>query len=178
MTALYYEKDYRARRPFQYDEQLDTDQVFRLKGGVNDERLVRLNFCDVVPDGIRVVQCGKCGAKFVNDFALDMHGKKRHERKANPMISDAPLPRVSPEDIQRMLKNNTFLSEAELQAMGGIPQAPEDVEDPAERRMLAEPERQIRMDRTAATLGTGADAYEVQTETPAPAPETTRRGRR
>jgi len=200
-TQLHYDQPYRAKRPFEYDGQLDMDQVFHLKGAINDERLVRLNFCDVVPKGTRVVQCGKCGAKFTTEFGLNMHGKKRHsDRPRGPDIQDAPLnPRpVSPAEIQAQLNGNTFLSAAELAQMGGTP--PEENDDAELKRALLDPDRAIRMDRTRASMESGEGVYELQgsgagstfveepevgseeaPETPEPAPEPvaeTRRSRR
>jgi hypothetical protein len=73
-------KLYRTRRPMDYGEKsLDYDQVIELKGFINDEKLVRLRLL-VEYDGAEndLVECAKCGAKFVNHNSKMTHFELRH----------------------------------------------------------------------------------------------------
>lgn len=70
-----------AARPFGYGDRypsLDVGQVIEIEPGQqpNDEKLIRLGLLREVND--KPVQCGKCGALFLNGGHLDRHGRLRH----------------------------------------------------------------------------------------------------
>lgn len=71
-----------AARPFGYGEipMLDVGQVIEIEVGQerNDEKLIRLGLLREVDR--KPVQCGKCGAKFIDDGHLNRHGRAHHER--------------------------------------------------------------------------------------------------
>lgn len=59
--------------------QLDAGQVFVLGGRRNDADLERLRYIMPVEDkDTRFATCGICGAKFLDDYRRDGHGRKRH----------------------------------------------------------------------------------------------------
>lgn len=70
-----------AARPFGYGDKypmLDVGQVIEIEVGQqpNDEKLIRLGLLREVTD--KPVQCGKCGALFLNGGHLDRHGRNNH----------------------------------------------------------------------------------------------------
>lgn len=75
--ALYF-----CRRPQDYgleSKPLDVGQVLTLEGCRNDKRLIEQTQFVEVPRGTSIVQCGRCGARFITDAHLHQHGQKRHE---------------------------------------------------------------------------------------------------
>lgn len=78
-------KSFWAARPFGYGEKypmLDVGQVIQIEPGEqrNDEKLIRLGLLRETTD--KPVQCGKCGAWFLNTDHLSRHGKNRHSATA------------------------------------------------------------------------------------------------
>lgn len=73
-------KSFWAARPFGYGDvaMLDVGQVIEIEVGQqrNDEKLIRLGLLREV--GSHPVQCGKCGAKFIDEGHLNRHGKNQH----------------------------------------------------------------------------------------------------
>ncbi len=73
-------KSFWAARPFGYGDvaMLDVGQVIEIEVGQqrNDEKLIRLGLLREV--GRQPVQCGKCGAKFIDEGHLNRHGKSQH----------------------------------------------------------------------------------------------------
>ena len=61
---------------------LDVGQVIEIEPGQsrNDEQLIRLELLREVEG--KPVQCGKCGALFLNESYLSMHGKRQHTMSA------------------------------------------------------------------------------------------------
>jgi hypothetical protein len=154
-----------ARRPFQYNNlNLDIDQRFELAGEANDERLLRLNYCKPVAKGTSVVKCGACGADFVTDTGLNIHGKKRHSGFRDPVVRDASQRRLSPEEINRDIKRS--MTQMEAASMGLSPQTSGEKDEVTltsdERRALSDPDREIRFDKTEASKTAGEGAYELQ----------------
>lgn len=85
------------------------DQVFSLRGEKNDEKLVRLGFVAIVSPHAVVVECGPCGAKFINEGALLQHGRRRHDAKrpTDEIVSDAV--RASNAQITRDLEQKAVV---------------------------------------------------------------------
>jgi hypothetical protein len=73
---------YYARRPFRYTAEitLDQGQVALLVGVRGDEPLVRLGYFGKLTDedAKGLVQCGVCGAEFVQARFRELHGDRRH----------------------------------------------------------------------------------------------------
>ena len=70
-----------AARPFGYGDKypmLDVGQVIEVEVGQqrNDEKLIRLGLLREVTG--KPVQCGKCGAFFLDQGHLDRHGRNHH----------------------------------------------------------------------------------------------------
>jgi len=61
---------------------LDVGQVIEIEPGQarNDEKLIRLGLLREASE--KPVQCGKCGARFLNDGFLGQHGKRQHSMTA------------------------------------------------------------------------------------------------
>lgn len=72
-----------ARRPLTYcGKMLDRGQVLDLTGAVNDERLTRLGYLEVIKSRTaKTFECGVCGAQFVDEGMRTGHGEKRHRGK-------------------------------------------------------------------------------------------------
>lgn len=85
---------YVARRSMDYgrpgtEKHVDRGQVLELEGLVNDEKLVRLGYVSLINKRATIVECGKCGAQFVTDEALNTHGRDRHaQRPLTPREED------------------------------------------------------------------------------------------
>jgi len=82
---------------------VDRGQLLELEGLVNDEKLVRLGYVSSASKGIAIVQCGKCGAKFVTDEALASHGRERH-----PNVRRS----VSPDDEERQIEKKLAVEDS------------------------------------------------------------------
>ena len=78
------ERLYFASRPFSYGppdskgDALTAGQVVALGGYPGDHRLVDLGLLREVDKRTTLVACGKCGARFVTDALLHMHGNRNH----------------------------------------------------------------------------------------------------
>ena len=60
-------------------EQLDAGQVFSLKDGRNNGDLIRLRYIVLVEEkDPRLATCGVCGARFLDEYRREGHGRKRH----------------------------------------------------------------------------------------------------
>lgn len=98
------EGTYFACRPIQYgprfpEDMLDLHQVFDLRHEPNDETLVRLKYVASLSPKARTVQCGKCGARFLDEFGLNHHGRVRHaDQPRGPRIVDDTLPKIDLND--------------------------------------------------------------------------------
>lgn len=65
------------------DQQLDRGQIVELRNARNDEKLLRLGYIAAINDRKpTVLECGECGAKFLEDAARDAHGRRRHPHRA------------------------------------------------------------------------------------------------
>lgn len=80
---------YYARRPFQYDNDLyvDQGQVVELRGLLNDEKLARLGYFELLTPAQRshLTQCGECGAKFLTALFRDRHGDRQHRNRGSSL---------------------------------------------------------------------------------------------
>jgi hypothetical protein len=86
-----------ARRGgYQYDgAELDRGQIFQMAGAVNDEKLLRLGYCEELPKKVKGSECGVCGAKFIDEATRGGHGNLRHkDRFLTPEEEDAQLDRI------------------------------------------------------------------------------------
>lgn len=97
------EGTYFACRPLQYGpsfpaDMIDLHQVFELRNEQNDEALIRLRFVASLPKGAKLVECGKCGRRFTEEFALNRHGKLRHEAPKGPQVVDDHLGKIDLDD--------------------------------------------------------------------------------
>ena len=69
---------YWARRPFVYTEDLSLAQgeVFELRGLRNDEKLVRLGYCELVEKGERTFEHGPTGKRFISERHRDIFARQ------------------------------------------------------------------------------------------------------
>lgn len=78
-------KQYYARRPFQYldDVFVDQGQLVELAGVINDEKLTRLGYFEEAGElhTRHATACGECGARFITDALRDRHGTLRHRTR-------------------------------------------------------------------------------------------------
>jgi hypothetical protein len=76
---------YYARRPFGYTDALyvDQGQVVELADAINDEKLTRLGYFELLTPDQRshLMQCGECGARFLNAHFRDRHGDRQHRNR-------------------------------------------------------------------------------------------------
>jgi hypothetical protein len=56
-------------------------QIFTLRGGPNDEKLVRIRYARPLPGGIDTHTCATCGAQFIGLGELSGHGKEAHRKR-------------------------------------------------------------------------------------------------
>lgn len=71
-----------ALSPFRYTVelgQLVRGQVFDLQGLRNDPLLVDMGYVVPVNRGTELRECGECGATFIDDGALERHGRHFHD---------------------------------------------------------------------------------------------------
>ena len=54
-------------------------QVFYLAGYTNDRLLVGMDYIRPVAPGTALVECGECGALFIDEAARDRHGQHFHD---------------------------------------------------------------------------------------------------
>lgn len=97
--------EYYARRGnfFYGDLRLDVGQILGvLKGERNDAKMLDLGILAPVAPGVRPVQCGKCGGRFIADGMLNMHGRARHD-KDDPVTLDERLDRLNDQLAPAML---------------------------------------------------------------------------
>lgn len=97
-----------ACRPLQYGpsfpaDMIDLHQVFEMRNEQNDEQLLRLRFVAPLPPKAPLVVCGPCGKKFTSEFALNRHGKLRHEAPRAPQVKDDTLGRIDTNDPDQLL---------------------------------------------------------------------------
>jgi hypothetical protein len=76
-------EQYWARRPFGYAGiDLDRGQLFALVGARNDEKLVRLGYCEKLERTLKDInECGTCGSKFIDVGTRDGHVLTRHSQR-------------------------------------------------------------------------------------------------
>jgi hypothetical protein len=74
-------------------QDLDRGQIVELQGMVNDEKLLRLGYISKVQEkSPRILECGECGAKFLDDSARLAHGRRRHpHRERMPEMAPGPV---------------------------------------------------------------------------------------
>jgi hypothetical protein len=108
MSQLYY-----ARRSMRYGpgqgEALDRGQTLELAGMINDEKLIRLGYVAQLNKGVALVQCGKCGAKFVTDESQNAHGRMRHSEARRALT-----PEEEDKAAERRLRQEDELSPLNL----------------------------------------------------------------
>lgn len=169
-STLYYVR----RGPFQYgnlpagasyapDVILDMDQVFELRGYRNDEMLTRLGFVASVSERATLVQCGRCGQRFISDSGLHWHGRRRHEVKAEGSMRE-----VAPGTVNPTMESQHGARPQVLPAHG----IDSDADDEGQRleRMLDE-SRPVFWENTTAARKAGDGPLPVEVATPpTPAP--------
>jgi hypothetical protein len=72
-----------ALSSFKYDREtglLVRGQVFHLKGHVNDPLLEGMDYVRPVKKGTVLLECGECGATFLDESARERHGKHFHDQ--------------------------------------------------------------------------------------------------
>lgn len=63
-------------------QMLDRGQIVELKDAVNDEKLLRLGYISEVKErNPSILECGECGAKFLQDAARLSHGRRHHPHR-------------------------------------------------------------------------------------------------
>lgn len=74
---------------------VDRGQIVDLQGAINDEKLLRLGYITEVTtsSNSRVLECGECGAKFLQDANRTAHGRRRHPHRERP-------PEMAPGPVQ------------------------------------------------------------------------------
>lgn len=76
---------------------LDRGQVVNMQGAANDEKLLRLGYITPVNEkNPKLLECGVCGARFLDDAARSAHGRRRHPERARRQASITPSPVVDP----------------------------------------------------------------------------------
>jgi hypothetical protein len=68
---------------FKYDGStglLVRGQVFHLKGHANDSLLAGMDYVRRVEKGTALLECGECGATFIDESSRERHGKHFHDR--------------------------------------------------------------------------------------------------
>ena len=76
-------KFYRATRPFRYfGVRLWLGQIVQLKGGANDESLVRLGYLEETSAKVaeKAAKCRGCDGRFETEAMRDMHGRELCQR--------------------------------------------------------------------------------------------------
>lgn len=176
-----------ALRPFQYgpkfpEHMLDMHQVFEMKNETNDEALLRLKFAAPLPPKSRLSECGRCGAKFTDEFGLNRHGRIRHTVPRGPKIVDDVLPPIDLDDPNALLERALRL-QRDLKNMipaDGVmapnPEAEVDAEVAREEKLVDEM-HPIAWDKTAAAVKADDVKVPEVTTSPAPAAPSGRRGR-
>lgn len=114
----------------------DRGQVIELIGAPNDEKLLRLGYVSVLKEkSPRILECGECGAKFLEDSARVSHGRRHHpHRERLPEMVPAslsPLGQLPPgepevfldtegdrEDRRRMEDTPLFLDKTQASIRG------------------------------------------------------------
>ncbi len=114
-----------ARRPMGYGArypQLDRGQVFELTGQPNDEKLVRLGYCEVIPETYETSDCGRCGARFIDDATRAAHGRNKHiDRVLTPLEEDQRADREE-RQLQELAPLNMEKTEASQRGVGRVAQ--------------------------------------------------------
>ena len=77
---------------FGYNGQpVDRGQIIDLVGLPNDEKLIRLGYIvETKEKSPTVLECGECGALFLEDAARNSHGRRRHPHRER-LPSMAPI---------------------------------------------------------------------------------------
>lgn len=68
--------------PFKYDEEnglMVRGQVFYLAGYENDRLLIGMDYVRPVRAGTPLVECGDCGALFLDEYGRERHGQHFHD---------------------------------------------------------------------------------------------------
>lgn len=81
----------RALSAFRYGKlRLSRGQVFKLAGARNDASLLDLRYVVPVSQGTELVECGICGALFINHNSLESHGDTWHSYECDCGWSPQP----------------------------------------------------------------------------------------
>lgn len=72
---------------------IDRGQIVEMAGALNDEKLLRLGYViEVTEKSPRLLECGECGAKFLEDAARLAHGRRWHpHREHKPEITPSAV---------------------------------------------------------------------------------------
>src|SRR5213595_361959 len=62
-------------------QKLDRGQLFEMRGLVNDDKLVRLEYVYVVDKKTSILQCGVCGAEFIDLTTQNEQGNRSHRNR-------------------------------------------------------------------------------------------------
>lgn len=139
-------QEYVSKRTFDYTPEikLSRGQIFIPAGVLNDEALERIGF--FAPLKIKpstTYECGECGVWFVGMAERDQHFMNTHGKRWSP-VSDEPPKRVNPgEDVE-----------------AGPPGLGEEREVALQRH--EDRVSPLHMDKTKASLESGAGTYEVK----------------
>ncbi len=122
----------------------DRGLVIRLRGAINDEKLVRIEYILPLLPGTETSECGKCGNEFKDMQCRDAHVKKRH---TPARIRVRNIEDLSPQERQRMLSETL---QYETEPPGFVGDGFLDQEERAEERML-EQIAPLNLEHTAAS---------------------------
>jgi hypothetical protein len=116
-------EEFYATRPFEYNgRDLDRGQILgELDGCRNDEKLVRLGYVAKVPNGT-FSECGKCGARFIDQPLRNGHVKRRHarHRPVDPRLEDIEFEREE-RKLQQVAPLNLDKTTATMEMGGPMP---------------------------------------------------------
>jgi hypothetical protein len=152
-------KMFYARWPLRYGapgtegKKITPGQIVILGGFQNDEKLTRLGYLAPYDEAVmgRARDCRFCEEKFINERALNMHGRQVHEPPRNEALER--LAARSAEIRDRWAHMNDTERSAAQAELDSLSETAATVEDQGEEQMYqrAQTESPLYLDKTAAS---------------------------